>query len=87
MVNIILVFYLKLKLIQCMCNVYICFVGVYVLEQVILNSYFNEILGEDVDIWLWENVVIYECCWCIEEESIVDFSEKVVFQVFECVGL
>lgn len=41
-------------------------------ERVIPNSYFNELLGEDVDTWLRENVEIYERRWCYEDQSVSD---------------
>ncbi|MCF8364515.1 MAG: ketoacyl-ACP synthase III [Bacteroidales bacterium] len=46
--------------------------GAYVPEQVIPNSYFDELLGEDVDTWLRENVEIYERRWCSPEQSVAD---------------
>lgn len=46
--------------------------GTYVPERVIPNSYFNELLGEDVDAWLRENVEIYERRWCAENQSVAD---------------
>lgn len=50
-------------------NAYIKATGSYVPERVIPNSYFNEILGEDVDSWLIENLSIRERRWCNENES------------------
>lgn len=46
--------------------------GVYVPDRVIPNSYFNALLGEDVDAWLRENVEIYERRWCREDQSVAD---------------
>ena len=46
--------------------------GAWVPERVIPNSYFNELLGEDVDTWLRENVEIYERRWCTEDQSVAD---------------
>lgn len=46
--------------------------GAYVPEKVIPNSYFNKLLGEDVDTWLRENVEIYERRWCSEDQSVAD---------------
>lgn len=46
--------------------------GTYVPERVIPNSYFNELLGEDVDAWLRENVEIYERRWCSKDQSVAD---------------
>jgi 3-oxoacyl-[acyl-carrier-protein] synthase-3 len=46
--------------------------GTYVPERVIPNSYFNELLGEDVDSWLREHVEIYERRWCAGNQSTAD---------------
>lgn len=46
--------------------------GIYVPERVIPNSFFNELLGEDVDTWLRENVEIYERRWCRPDQSVAD---------------
>ncbi len=53
-------------------NAYIHSSGVYVPERVIPNSYFNDLLGEDVDAWLRENVEIYERRWCRDDQSVAD---------------
>ena len=46
--------------------------GAWVPEKVVPNSYFNELLGEDVDSWLRENVEIYERRWCGDDQSVSD---------------
>ena len=46
--------------------------GAYVPEKIVPNSFFNEVLQEDVDTWLRENVHIYNRRWCGENESVVD---------------
>ena len=46
--------------------------GSYAPEKVIPNSYFNELLGEDVDTWLSTNLTIKERRWCIEDQSTAD---------------
>lgn len=43
--------------------------GMYVPEHIVPNSYFDQLLGEDVSTWLAENVQIYERRWCNEHES------------------
>ncbi len=43
--------------------------GMYVPEKVIPNSYFDEILGENVSQWLEDFVEIYERRWCTAEQS------------------
>ena len=51
-------------------------IGAYAPEKVVPNSYFNEILGEDVDTWLRENLTIRERRWSSGDESTADLSEK-----------
>ncbi len=46
--------------------------GSYAPKKVLPNSYFNELLGEDVDTWLVENLTIKERHWCAEDESTAD---------------
>jgi 3-oxoacyl-[acyl-carrier-protein] synthase III len=46
--------------------------GSYAPENVIPNSYFDEILGEDVDTWLSTNLTIKERRWCSENQSTAD---------------
>lgn len=46
--------------------------GMFAPEKVIPNSYFNELLGEDVDTWLRENLTIKERRWCNENQSTAD---------------
>lgn len=53
-------------------NAFIHSSGTYVPDRVIPNSYFNQLLGEDVDSWLRENVEIYERRWCSENQSVAD---------------
>ncbi|MDA3942434.1 MAG: ketoacyl-ACP synthase III [Bacteroidetes bacterium] len=53
-------------------NAYIKSTGMYVPERIVPNSYFDELLGEDVSSWLAENVQIYERRWCSENESTAD---------------
>lgn len=50
-------------------NAYIRATGSYVPKRIIPNSFFNELLGEDVDTWLVENLNIRERRWCDESES------------------
>ncbi|WP_017732104.1 3-oxoacyl-ACP synthase III family protein [Nafulsella turpanensis] len=57
--------------------------GMYVPEQVVPNSYFNEMLGQDVDSWLRENVHIYERRWAAEDESTSDLVLKAARQTLE----
>lgn len=57
-------------------NAVIAGTGMYVPPKVVPNSYFNEILGEDVDTWLRNNVQIYERRWTGPDESTADLAEK-----------
>jgi 3-oxoacyl-[acyl-carrier-protein] synthase-3 len=53
-------------------NAQIASSGMFVPEKVIPNSYFNELLGEDVDTWLRENLTIKERRWCDDSQSTAD---------------
>ncbi len=57
-------------------NATIISTGSYVPDRVVPNSYFNELLGEDVDTWLKEHVQIYERRWCSDDESTADLVEN-----------
>jgi len=50
--------------------------GYYAPEKVIPNSFFNELLGEDVDTWLVQNLTIKERRWCSENQSTADLAEN-----------
>ncbi|MCB0567838.1 MAG: ketoacyl-ACP synthase III [Phaeodactylibacter sp.] len=68
-------------------NAVILSAGAYAPERVVPNSYFNGLLGEDVDSWLRENVEIYERRWCSEGESTADLAEKAARRALEGAGL
>jgi 3-oxoacyl-[acyl-carrier-protein] synthase III len=53
-------------------NARIIATGHYVPERVVPNSFFNEILGEDVDTWLQENLTIRERRWMSDAQSTSD---------------
>ncbi|MCF7794688.1 MAG: ketoacyl-ACP synthase III [Melioribacteraceae bacterium] len=55
-------------------NAVIKSVGAYAPERVIPNSYFNELLGEDVDTWLRTNLTIKERRWSSEEQAASDLA-------------
>ena len=59
----------------------------YVPEKVVPNSYFNELLGEDVDTWLSENVQIYERHWTDENESTADLAEQAALKAMADAGI
>lgn len=50
--------------------------GAYLPKRKLPNSYFNDLLGEDVDTWLSENLEIYERRWCDKDESTADLCEN-----------
>ncbi len=76
-----------LKKIYSMNNAILLSVGAYAPERVIPNSYFDELLGEDVSTWLEENVQIYERRWCEENESTADLCEQAARQALERAGV
>lgn len=57
--------------------------GMYVPERIIPNSYFNELLGEDVDSWLRENLTIRERRWCAENQSTADLAVNAALKALE----
>ena len=68
-------------------NAVICATGAYLPKQVLPNSYFNDLLGEDVDTWLKNNLQIHERRWCAPEESTVDLCEHAARQAIERAGI
>ena len=61
--------------------------GAYAPERILPNSYFNELLGEDVDAWLRENVEIYERRWCAPEQGVAELCVRATQQALERAGL
>ncbi len=61
--------------------------GACVPERYIPNSYFDELLGEDVSTWLSNNVHIHNRYWCGENESTADLAEKAAIQALERAGV
>ncbi|MCC5927067.1 MAG: ketoacyl-ACP synthase III [Bacteroidetes bacterium] len=61
-------------------NARIVATGHYVPERVVPNSYFNEILGEDVDTWLQENLTIRERRWMADDQSTSDLCVYAVLE-------
>lgn len=55
--------------------------------RIVPNSYFNEILREDVDTWLRTNVQIYNRRWMTDDESLADLCEKACQQAMERAGV
>lgn len=68
-------------------NAKIISTGYYVPERVLPNSYFNELLGEDVDTWLTENLTIRERHWCSENESTADLVVEASKKTLQNAGL
>jgi 3-oxoacyl-[acyl-carrier-protein] synthase-3 len=68
-------------------NAVILATGAYAPENIVPNTYFNELLGEDVDSWLRKNVQIYERRWASEGESTVDMVLKASNKVLERAGV
>jgi len=68
-------------------NAVIKSVGAYAPEKVIPNSFFNELLGEDVDTWLHENLTIRERRWCSKNQSTSDLSIKAAKIALKRAGL
>ncbi len=60
--------------------------GMYVPERTLPNSYFNELLGEDVDTWLVENLTIRERRWCGPDESTADLCVKAAEKILNTAG-
>lgn len=61
--------------------------GSYAPERELPNSYFNELLGEDVDTWLRQNVNIHSRRWCAEDESVADLLEHAAWQALNRAGV
>lgn len=59
----------------------------YVPEDIYDNTYFNTLLGEDVDTWLQTNVEIFERRWCKNDESTADLCEKAAQEALKNAGL
>lgn len=61
--------------------------GSYAPDNILPNSYFDELLGQDVSTWLSENVQIHERRWCRENESTADLCEKAAQTALERANL
>lgn len=62
-------------------------IGAYAPEREIPNSYFNQLLGENVDVWLHENVNIHSRRWCQPDESVADLCEKAALEAVDAAGI
>jgi 3-oxoacyl-[acyl-carrier-protein] synthase III len=61
--------------------------GAYLPERLVPNSFFNELLGEDVDAWLREHVEIYERRWVANGQSTADLCVAAGQQALERAGI
>lgn len=68
-------------------NATIAGTGMCAPEQILPNTYFNVILGEDVDTWLRENLTIRERRWCAEDESTADLSVAAAREALSSAGI
>ncbi len=57
--------------------------GVYLPERVVPNTYFDQLLGENVSNWLEEFVEIYERRWAAPNESTADLSANAIRMALE----
>lgn len=62
-------------------------IGAFAPEKIVPNSFFNEVLGEDVDTWLRDNLTIRERRWCTENESTADLCEKAALAAIADAGI
>lgn len=68
-------------------NARIISTGMYVPKNIVPNSYFDEILGENVSEWLEANVHIRNRRWCDEDESTADLCIEAANVNLERAGL
>jgi 3-oxoacyl-[acyl-carrier-protein] synthase-3 len=61
--------------------------GSFAPEKVLPNSYFNELLGEDVDTWLRTNLTIKERHWCNENQSTADLCVEAANKAIKSAGI
>ena len=61
--------------------------GFYVPENIVPNSYFDEILGENVSEWLEANVHIRNRRWCSEDQSTADLCMEAAKITLDRAGL
>jgi 3-oxoacyl-[acyl-carrier-protein] synthase-3 len=62
-------------------------IAAYAPERSVPNSYFDQLLRENVSDWLEQNVEIFERRWCAADESTADLCEKAALSVLERAGL
>jgi len=62
-------------------------IGMFAPAKVVPNSYFDELLKEDVSTWLETNVNIKERRWCSENESTADICEHAAVAALADAGI
>lgn len=55
-------------------------ISAYAPERSVPNSYFDQLLGENVSDWLEQNVEIFERRWCEPDESTADLCEQAALE-------
>jgi 3-oxoacyl-[acyl-carrier-protein] synthase-3 len=68
-------------------NARIIATGMAAPDKVVPNSFFNEILGEDVDTWLREVLTIRERRWLEDDESVADLVEAAAKKTLDQAGM
>lgn len=68
-------------------NAKILAAGMAVPDRVVPNTFFNEVLGEDVDTWLREYLTITERRWCRDDESTADLVERAAREILARAGV
>lgn len=61
--------------------------GHYVPEKIVPNTWFNEILGEDVDTWLQTNLTITERRWMSEDQTTSDLCVLAAKKAIDAAGI
>lgn len=61
--------------------------GHYVPEKIVPNSWFNEILGEDVDTWLQTNLTIKERRWMSDDQTTSDLCVLAANKALDAAGI
>jgi len=67
-------------------NARILATGMAAPERVVPNSFFSELLGQDVDTWLRDHLSIRERRWCAEDESTADLVERAARRILANAG-
>lgn len=68
-------------------NARILATGTAVPDRIVPNSYFDEVLGENVSEWLETNLTIKERRWLSEGESVADLVEAAALKILEKAGV